>query len=175
VFYPLWSAKCKSIDGKALRATCKVHVICRTWLDLWLVIFCNKNWVQNVFYVLVFSTWFFFFMSSLLQVQLFNNASCLQCFLWGKNVGMEVWTMNTLHQHPRWLQLASKLMLHNLQHNTIHLLHVLVFGLLSFKVCMNNLYSSTTNGCLDVGSSCVLFAHFWWLKGNPESWANWKA
>jgi hypothetical protein len=72
----------------------------------------------------------------------------------------EVWTLciNTQSHY----NLASKLVLHNLQHDTIHLLLVLVFGLLSFKVCMSNLYSSatsTTNGCLEAGSSCVLFAH----------------
>jgi hypothetical protein len=88
----------------------------------------------------------------------------------------ELWTLciNTQGHY----NLASRLVLHNLQHITIHLLLVLVFGLLSFKVCMSNLYSSTTsttNGCLEVGSSYVLFAHFWWVKGNPEFWANWKA
>ncbi len=71
--------------------------------------------------------------------------------------------------------LASKLVLHNLQHNATHLLPVSVFKLLSFKVCMSNLYSSatsTTNGCLEAWSSYVLFAHGWWLRGNLKSWAN---
>ncbi len=88
----------------------------------------------------------------------------------------EVWIMNILHQHPRHCNLAFNLVLHNLQHNIAHLLPILMFGLWSFKVCMSNLNSSTmsTNGCLEARSSCVLFAHFWWLKGNPESWANWK-
>jgi len=89
----------------------------------------------------------------------------------------EIWIMNILHQHPRHCNLAFNLVLHNLQHNITHLLPILMFGLLSFKVCMSNLNSSTTstNGCLEAKSSCVLFVHFWWLKGNPESWANWKA
>ncbi len=63
--------------------------------------------------------------------------------------------------------LASKLMLHNLQHNTVHLFPVLVFKLLNFKVCMSNLYSnatSTTNGCFEAKSFCVLFAHCHYYK-----------
>jgi len=85
----------------------------------------------------------------------------------------ELWTLciNTLGHY----NLASRLMLHNLQHNTYHLLPILLFRLLNFKVCINNLYSSTTNGCPKAGSSCVLFAHFWWFRWNLESWANWKA
>ncbi len=150
--------------------------IYRPWLDLWLVNFCSKIWMWRVFYVLVFSMWSSSILSSLLQVQLFNNASNLQCSLrWKCDHGLryELWTLciNTLGHY----NLASRLMLHNLQHNTYHLLPILLFRLLNFKVCINNLYSSTTNGCPKAGSSCVLFAHFWWFRWNLESWANWKA
>ncbi len=193
MFYTLWSAKCKSIVGKALSATCKVHVIYRHLLDLWFVIFCNKIWVQNVFYVLVFYVLSSSFLSSLLSFMrclLLFYPPCFKCssstmhhacdffVRWEYEHGLryELWTLCIDIQGH--CNLASKLMLQNLQHNTIHLLPILVFKLLSFKVCMSNLYSSatgTTNGCLEAEPFCVLFAHYWWLMGNSKSWTNWKA
>ncbi len=70
MFYTLWSAKCKNIASKALSVTCKVHVICRLWLDLWFVVFCNKIWMWNVFYLLVFvfPRWSSSLLSSLLRI-----------------------------------------------------------------------------------------------------------
>jgi hypothetical protein len=69
--------------------------ICKPWLDLWLVIFYNKIWVW-IFLKVPFFSMRSSILSSLLQVQLFNNASSLQCFLCDESVSM-VWGMNCEH------------------------------------------------------------------------------
>ncbi len=52
-----------------------MHVIYRLWLDLWFVI-CATKFECKVFSIFLSS----FFLSSLLQAQLFNNASCFLFF-----------------------------------------------------------------------------------------------
>jgi hypothetical protein len=129
--------------------------------------------MRSVFYLLIFFTWSSSFLSSLLQMQLFNNASCLQCFFvkWEceHSLRYELWTLciNTRSHYS----LASKLVLHNLQHKTTHLFPVLVLRLLNFKVYMNNLYSSatsTTNGCLERQDHHVCCLPL--LMAEGESW-----
>ncbi len=112
------------------------------------------------------------------SIFLTSNAAFQRCIMftiffvrWECEHGLdyELWTL-CIDTRGHY-NLVSGLILHNLQHNTAHLLPIMVLELLSFKVYMNNLYSNTTstaNGCLEAGSSCVLFAHF--LMAQGEYW-----
>jgi hypothetical protein len=76
---------------QTLIATCKVHIVCQLCApcDLW--VFATKfKWK-----VFSFSTLSSYLLSSLFQVQLFGNASCVQCILWGENVST-IWSVNAL-------------------------------------------------------------------------------
>jgi hypothetical protein len=131
--------------------------------------FVNLGWTCDLwFFVAKFECKVsFMFLSSLRNLILFY-LPCVKCSFSAMHhvcnvfcevkvwAWFEVWTTNTLHQHLRPLQPYFQISVVYIQHNIVHLFLVLAFGPLSFKVFMNNLYSSainTTNGCLEARSS----------------------
>jgi hypothetical protein len=96
VFYILWSAKWKSNVGKTLNATCKVHINCRPWLDLWFVIFATKFECEmsSIFSPSLRGLLLFYlpcFKCIFLEMHHACNVFCeVRVWAW-----FEVWTMNT--------------------------------------------------------------------------------
>ncbi len=177
MFYTLWSAKCRNIAGKALSATCKVHVIFKPWLDLWFVIFCNKIKVWCLLFSRLLCVVLFSSILLISSAAFHDNASCLQWFLWGESVNM-VWNMNYEHilwSVNMWNQrfLGSCCSLRSLLFHKFHYFTWLILGCLQCrpKPFLGN--SCNFEGlffcrsfcfhCLD-SRSYLLFGSFWSLK-----------
>lgn len=87
---------------------CKMHILL-TSCALWFVIFCSK--VLSAKCIFIFFVLSSCLLSSLLQVQFFSNALCVQCILWGENVSVfyevkmwtwfEVWVFFVRCEHVR--------------------------------------------------------------------------
>jgi hypothetical protein len=144
-----------------------MHVIYRHWLNLWFFVAKFEFEVFPIFSFSLVSLFLFYppcFKCSSLVMHHACNVFC-EVRVWA-SLRYEPWTFCISTRGH--CNLASKLVLHNLQDNTAHLLLILVLGLLSFKVCMSNLYSSTTNGCLRQDHLVCFLPTFDGLGGIPS-------